>query len=1415
MGATYTRQSSYTDGDVIQAADTNNEFDQLIAVFNESTGHTHDGTSQEGGPITKLLGNTLTFGAGTSGTDVTVTFDGETNDGVLKWMEDEDYFEFSDDILIASTEKLQFRDTAIYLNSSTDGQLDIVADTLVQVATAAFTVDASGDITLDAGGADVVLKDDGTQYGALTNTSGNLIIKSGTTTAMTFSGANVTFAGTVTIGSAEISEAELEILDGATVTTTELNIMDGDTSATSTTVADADRVVFNDAGTMKQVAVTDLAAYFDDEITAMPNLVTTAATTVGALNSGSITSGFGTIDTGSSTITTTGLISGGSLDIDDVLINGTTIGHTDDTDLITLANGVVTVAGEVSMTTLDIGGTNVTSTAAELNIVDGGTSATSTTVADADRVVMNDNGTMVQVAVTDLAAYFDDEITAMPNLVTTAATTVGALNSGSITSGFGTIDTGSSTITTTGAITGGSLVADNITIDGTEIDLSSGDLTIDVAGDIILDADGDDIKFNGSGNLRYEFKLDSTPQMNVTGGNFDIQNQTDDANIIFKGSDGGSAVTALTLDMSAAGAATFNSTVTATGTSVFASLDISGDIDVDGTTNLDVTNIVGDLTVTGDSATFTSANAEDPLIIIKDTTNDANAARLRFVKDKGAAGADDDDIGTIEFFADNDAQEQTKFALIRAEVSDASDGAEGGKLNFQVASHDGEMAPGLILRDGSLEDEVDVNIAFGTASVTTIAGNLNVVTDLDVDGTTNLDVVDVDGAVNFAADVTFADGADIITATAGTSNFRAGVNAGNSILSGGNYNTVVGDEAGTAITTGDENVFVGYVAGDAISTASGNTALGAYALTSDTLGSLSVAIGNNALNSQNFTTATNAYNVAIGKNAGLSVTTGTLNTLIGGLAGDALTDAFENTAVGESALSSDTLGRRTVAIGSGALQTQNITTTATNSYNVAVGYDAGNSITTGVQNTIIGALAGHQLTTGQDNVAVGYSALTSDDVGSRTTAIGRFAGYNQNYATATNSNNVYVGYYAGANVLTATNNTLIGTECGDALTTGSENVAVGTQALSTEDAHGQNTAVGMQAFRDLDVGADGNNTALGHIAGRLATTTEQTTLVGAQAGSGAIMTGNSNTAVGFKAGHLITSGTLNTLMGANAGDAISTGFDNVAVGRSALTGEDTGRKNVAIGSSALEVQNNDVDNFNTAVGFEAGKAVSTSIQNTLIGARCGESLTSGSFNTMVGYLAGGFSVDTEDGTKNTIVGSFSHTSATDSDNQIVLGHDVTGNGDNTLCFGTGATDSSIAFGATSITAPSDERFKEDIQTSTAGLSFVNDLRPVTFKWKKEKDVPSNSRSYIEGSEKRVMNCDDKTMHGFIAQEVKTAIDNHAEIKDGFRMWSEGEGDGSKRQRLAPSELIPILTKAIQELSAKNDALEARIATLEG
>ena len=62
MGATYTRQSTFTDGDVIDSDIFNNEFDQLLAAFASSTGHTHDGTAGEGGPITGLITDGIVFG---------------------------------------------------------------------------------------------------------------------------------------------------------------------------------------------------------------------------------------------------------------------------------------------------------------------------------------------------------------------------------------------------------------------------------------------------------------------------------------------------------------------------------------------------------------------------------------------------------------------------------------------------------------------------------------------------------------------------------------------------------------------------------------------------------------------------------------------------------------------------------------------------------------------------------------------------------------------------------------------------------------------------------------------------------------------------------------------------------------------------------------------------------------------------------------------------------------------------------------------------------------------------------------------------------------------------------------------------------------------------------------------------------
>ena len=483
------------------------------------------------------------------------------------------------------TTRLVYSDGTNIVDAGFGGALDIEGRELV--------LDADGDTTITADTDDQIdikiAGADDFQFTANTFTA-----QSGSSIVVPESG--LTFGSTAITSTA----AELNLLDGVSglvqadftklaavdSTAAELNIVDGGTSATSTTVADADRVVLNDNGTMVQVAVTDLAAYFDDEITAMPNL-----TSVGTLT---------------------------TLTVDNVIINGTTIGHTSDTDLITVASGVATVAGEISVTTLDIGGTNVTSTAAELNIMDGGTSATSTTVADADRVVLNDNGTMVQVAVTDLAAYFDDEITAMPNLVTTAATTVGALDSGSITSGFGTIDTGSSTITTTGLISGGSLDIDDVLINGTTIGhtddtdlitLANGVATVageisvttlDIGGTNITStaaeinlidggatvgttavADGDGILHNDNGTMKVTsaatFKTyfqsgissaaddltagDAAVTLSTSSGNITIDATANDTDIIFKGTDATADITMLTLDGSDAGSATFNDKV--------------------------------------------------------------------------------------------------------------------------------------------------------------------------------------------------------------------------------------------------------------------------------------------------------------------------------------------------------------------------------------------------------------------------------------------------------------------------------------------------------------------------------------------------------------------------------------------------------------------------------------------------------------------------------------------------------------------------------------------------------------------------------------------------------------------------------------------------------------------------------------
>jgi len=221
---------------------------------------------------------------------------------------------------------------------------------------------------------------DHTQY--LINQGGYIpVLDTVTTTAISATPAELNIMDGVTA-----STAELNIMDGVTSTTAELNLMDGGSTVGTTAIADGDGLIINDAGTMRQATVQTLAAYLDDEITAMPNLVST-----GALNSGSISSGFGAIDNGSSNITTTGTISFGS--ITDGTITATAFVDEDDMT----SNSATLIPTQQSVKAYVDSNKNVSglnATGAELNTVADASAIsidTSTAIANNDAILMYDN----------------------------------------------------------------------------------------------------------------------------------------------------------------------------------------------------------------------------------------------------------------------------------------------------------------------------------------------------------------------------------------------------------------------------------------------------------------------------------------------------------------------------------------------------------------------------------------------------------------------------------------------------------------------------------------------------------------------------------------------------------------------------------------------------------------------------------------------------------------------------------------------------------------------------------------------------------------------------------------------------------------------------------------------------------------
>ena len=353
MGANYTRQSTYTDGDTISAADTNDEFDQLLAAFAANTGHTHDGTTGEGGPITSLFTNAVTFGTGAD-TDISVTFDANSNDGVITWMEDEDYFQFSDEILMTTTEKILFRDTALSISSSTDGQLDIDADTEVEIT--APLVEMSADATV---GDDFTLKSDAAVLGVGADTDVTLTHVADTALLLN-SSRQLQFgdSGTYIHQSADgvldlVSDTEIEInattidMNGAAELSGNLTLgaqlRMPDTTANKILVADRtsfEEKAFGDLSSLSSVASGDLLLIVDvDDSNNLKKI--TRSDLVTGLASGTMTD---VVDDTSPQL-------GGDLDM-----NGQDIVTTSNADIELAPNGTghVTIKGNTNQGTLQL-----------------------------------------------------------------------------------------------------------------------------------------------------------------------------------------------------------------------------------------------------------------------------------------------------------------------------------------------------------------------------------------------------------------------------------------------------------------------------------------------------------------------------------------------------------------------------------------------------------------------------------------------------------------------------------------------------------------------------------------------------------------------------------------------------------------------------------------------------------------------------------------------------------------------------------------------------------------------------------------------------------------------------------------------------------------------------------------------------
>ena len=426
----------------------------------------------------------------------------------------------------------------------------------------------------------------------------------------------------------------------------------------------------------------------------------------------------------------------------------------------------------------------------------------------------------------------------------------------------------------------------------------------------------------------------------------------------------------------------------------------------------------------------------------------------------------------------------------------------------------------------------------------------------------------------------------------------------------------------------------------------------------------------------------------------------------------------------------------------------------------------------------------------------GSSHLTTTTSGTSNLVLGVNAG---NSITSGGNYNTCIGDEAGTAITTGVENTLVGYQAGDAITDADYNVGLGWGALGANVLGSKSVAVGTGALDTQNPASatDMHNTAVGHGAGTAITTGKYNTFVGSEAGDG-VDDADYNVAVGYKAlsancGQLnvavgadaleACTGANNTAVGYRAGEAITSGSQNCFMGTYTADGGDDSNYNTAIGYATMS--NANFGDGNTALGWVAGFGIQGD-NNTVLGNEAGYELTTGGNNLFIGKDAG--RTGSPGGVHNT------------ASNRMVLGDE-------------NITNCHIQV---DWTIASDQRDKTDFTALDVGLDFVKQLNPVTYRWdKRSKYGDKNAEDYDlnkqnpDGTHK-----EDWLDIGFKAQEVE-ALEKAAgyKIADKTNLTTTLSDDG-KQYGIQYTKFVPILVKAVQELSAKNDALEARIKKLE-